>query len=35
MNGVVEIFGGIKGKNVRVCRYAFSFILKYQINRVC
>ena len=34
MNGVIEIFGGM-GKNFRVCRYAFLFILKFRINRVC
>ena len=34
MNGVIEIFGGAD-KNLRVCRYAFLFIWKLQINRVC
>ena len=28
MNGVIEIFGGIMGKNVRVCRLCFFIYFK-------
>ena len=34
MSGVIGNVWGM-GKNFKACRYAFSFILKFWINRVC
>ena len=34
MNGVIGHVWGM-GKNFKVCRYAFSFIKKLQVEKVC